>query len=72
MLSTPAFMAELAKQGLTLSVREKAEWAELFESSKARASQHVAAHSAAKEEIDHVLCQAFGLDAADQQTMRLA
>ena len=50
---------------------EKAEWAELFESSKARASQHVAAHSAAKEEIDHILCQAFGLDAADQQTNAL-
>ena len=70
--TTAAFMAELVKQGLTLSVREKAEWADLFESSKARAGEHVLAYSAAKERIDHVLSQLFGLDAADEKTLRSA
>jgi hypothetical protein len=60
-LETPAFMGELLKQGLTPTLKEKGEWADLFESSKARAAQHVAACSAAKREIDQVLFSSFGL-----------
>ena len=68
-LSTAAFTAELLKQGLTLSLDERAEWAELFESSKACASRHVSAYSAAKEEIDGVLLDACGLDENDRHQL---
>jgi len=68
-LSTAAFTAELLKQGLIMSLRERAEWAELFESSKARASRHISAYSAAKEEIDGILFDAFGLDEDDRHQL---
>ena len=69
-LSTPVFIGELAKQGLTLSLHEKAEWTELFEKSKAKASPHVSAYRAAREEIDRIICDSFALDASDRSTLQ--
>jgi hypothetical protein len=68
-LSTPEFISELLRQGLTLSLHERAEWAELFESSRARANQHVKAYSVAKGEIDEILFDACGLDEDDKHQL---
>ncbi len=71
-LSTPVFIGELIKEGLTLSLRDKAEWADLFESSKAQASQHVTASANASSEIDKLLFAAFELNEEEKKQIMLA
>ena len=66
-MSTPDFIAELASQGLNLSVGAKAEWSEILDENKAKIAEHLRDAAAAEEAIDRLLLDAYGLDRADQE-----
>ncbi|HZJ13214.1 MAG TPA: hypothetical protein VFD26_11325, partial [Methyloceanibacter sp.] len=66
-LSGTEFVQELTRQGLNLSVRDKAEWGEIREENKAKITEHLRDAAAAEEAIDRLLLDAYGLDRSDRE-----
>ena len=64
-LTSPEFIQELSRQGLSPSVREKAEWAEFYDENKAKLLEPLRHVKEAQEAIDKALLEAYGLSAAD-------
>jgi len=70
LLSSADFVSELERQGLSLTVRDKAEWVEILEESKAKIGDSVNAVSTADAEINSLIFDAYGLDAAERELVR--
>ena len=64
-LTRDEFLDELARQGLKLTVRNKAEWAEVFDEHRAKVAKSLAAFKAANQAIHESLCGAFRLSARE-------
>lgn len=68
-LSTAEFIEELGRQGLIMSVRDKAEWAELLEEEKAKVAKSLADRAAADNAIDDIMFDAYGLDQGERDQL---
>jgi hypothetical protein len=64
-LDTKEFIGELTKQGLELSVRERAEWVDILNQHKAKIAQSLAKAKKAQQMIDDMLSAALGLTPAE-------
>lgn len=69
-LSNAEFISELSHQGLTLSVQEKAEWAEILELNKAKVAGSIVELESSNSAIDKILFDAFGLDRNESDLVR--
>jgi hypothetical protein len=65
-LSRTDFVNEVQKRGVKMSIKQKAEWADLFDEQKALVAKNLAALAMAEQAIDDALVVAFGLDAAER------
>ena len=65
-LATPQFVRELERQGIEVSVREKAQWADLLDEHKSFVTQSLSDLAAATDAIDSLMFDAYGVDPAER------
>ena len=65
-LSRTEFVEEVQKRGVKMSIKQKAEWANLFDEQKASVAKNLTALSTAEQAIDSALVAAFGLNAVER------
>jgi hypothetical protein len=63
-LTATEFLDALEKQGLMLSVKDKAEWANIFEEKKAKITPALSVVNASDREINRIFCDGFKLTQA--------
>lgn len=69
-LTPPQFVDELARQGLNLSVKDRAEWVDLFARHKAQIGKVLIESVNSERAIDDLLFDAFALTRAERDCIR--
>ncbi len=69
-LTSQQFVDELTRQGLSLSIKKRAEWVDIFAQHKAQVGKMLTNAAASERAIDDLLFDAFSLTVADRDHIR--